>query len=55
MTAAPGLPRQGVLHPVEGGRWSVTLTLPGAARPRPATPPCCTPPAPCATPCSTTC
>ncbi|MER6212223.1 NAD(P)-binding protein [Streptomyces sp. NPDC001642] len=33
VTAAPGLPRQGVLHPVEGGRWSVTLTLPGAARP----------------------
>ncbi|WP_406117799.1 FAD-dependent oxidoreductase [Streptomyces sp. NBC_00989] len=33
LSAAPGHPRQGVLHPVEGGRWSVTLTTAGPARP----------------------
>lgn len=33
LMAAPGHPRQGVLHPVEGGRWSVTLTAAGTARP----------------------
>ncbi|MBK3581946.1 NAD(P)-binding protein [Streptomyces sp. MBT65] len=34
LMAAPGHPRQGVLHPVEGGRWSVTLTTTGTtARP----------------------
>ncbi|OIJ88636.1 hypothetical protein BIV25_36320 [Streptomyces sp. MUSC 14] len=33
LTGAPGDPRQGMLHPVEGGRWSVTLSAADGAPP----------------------
>ncbi|MFD3701047.1 NAD(P)/FAD-dependent oxidoreductase [Streptomyces sp. NPDC058646] len=33
LMGAPGHPRQGVLHPVEGGRWSVTVSAQDGERP----------------------
>lgn len=52
LMAAPGNPRQGVLNPVEGGRWSVSVASSGGEAPPPTTRSCCAPRASCATRCS---
>lgn len=33
LMGSPGRPRQGMLHPIEGGRWSVTLSAADGSRP----------------------
>ncbi|WP_202205055.1 hypothetical protein [Streptomyces xanthophaeus] len=51
LMASPDNPRQGVLHPVEGGRWSVTVSAQNGERPPTTTRAYYGRPAPCATRC----